>query len=196
MTENPTADNGGTGQSQDWIKAKTKARTIKDKIVENGAQVTTLAPEKQRKFIVSFRIKEKSNEDNNNNGNHQHNLATLHQAFMKQFLTVSKGNVHFIPTSKTDNKTDIPITKIEEFPTNDRSHRNFFHRQVSQNDRNKNNTVKIHHTVLMQKTVQEVKKKMLQFLQSNRLWLSGGELDTVETVNIVWLLGAHPQMVN
>ena len=81
MTENPVADHGGTGPSQDWIKAKSKAKTIREKIVENGSRVTEPAPEKQRKFIVSFTIKEKIGDNNNNNGSYQHNLATLHQSF-------------------------------------------------------------------------------------------------------------------
>ena len=99
MTVNPVANNGGTGPSQDWIKAKSKAKTIKEKIVENGAQLTSAVPEKQRNFTVSFTIKEKSDNDNNKRGNNQHNLATLHQSFLKQFLSLSKGEVHFIPTS-------------------------------------------------------------------------------------------------
>ena len=194
MTEKPAADNGGTGHSQDWVPVK----STRDKIVEHGANVTTPSPEKQRQFVVSFTIKEKPSDNNNKNNqdSHQHNLAELHSSFLRHFLSISKGEVHFIPTSRSESKTVNPMTKIQDFPTNNRAHRNFFHRQVSQNDRNKVNTVKIYHTVMMQDTVQSVKKKMINFLQTNRLWMSGGELDSVETVNIAWLLGTHPQMVN
>ena len=57
MTENPAADNGGMGPSQGW----TPVRSIKEKIVENGAKVMVPTPEKQRKFIVSFMVKQNTN---------------------------------------------------------------------------------------------------------------------------------------
>jgi hypothetical protein len=54
--------------------------------------------------------------------------------------------------------------------------------------------VKIGHKVLMKETVIELKKKMMEWHQVNRVWIKNGDIDSVETSVFGWMLAAHDLM--
>jgi hypothetical protein len=55
--------------------------------------------------------------------------------------------------------------------------------------------VKLTHHVLMKDSVKDVKAKLWNYLTEKGLWIRNGDLKSVETSAIGWLLGAHPQLV-
>jgi hypothetical protein len=165
--------------------------SLKEKRIIHGSNVTAPAEEKQREFTLTFNVKESLDDTAT-----MVNLALKHKLFIKAFLDISEGDVHFLPTSKSDNKAQQPIINIGAYPNDEKGHRNFFHRSVTHHDATHNNTVRIHHLVLMKESVKDVKTKLISFLKQHSLWIGGGELNAIETVNVAWLHGAHPTMVN
>jgi hypothetical protein len=47
----------------------------------------------------------------------------------------------------------------------------------------------------MKDSVQDVKAKFWNYLTEKGLWMRNGDLKSVKTSAIGWLLGAHPQLV-
>ena len=119
---------------------------------------------------------------------------------MTKLFELTQGNAHLIPTAyfepddnAEDADTHSPIVSADSFPATDRLHRLFFRQQFDYKERS--TTIRIHHSVHMKESTKDVKEKLLDYLQEHSLWMHGGDLLSIETSNIGWLLGAHHTMV-
>ena len=161
---------------------------------EHGATISAEADEKIRRFTISVTIREKVDEDAP-----LVNLYKSHKGFVTKLFELTQGDAHLIPTAyfepedDDDADTRSPIVSADSFPATDRLHRLFFRRQFDYKERS--TTIRIHHSVHMKETTKDVKEKLLDYLQEHSLWMHGGDLLSIETSNIGWLLGAHHTMV-
>jgi hypothetical protein len=189
----PPEVSGPIEGSDEW----TKVQGIKDKRREFGAGVAFPTGTKIRHFVLEFRFKEKLDESVADGSTL--NLHGLHREYVEKLMGNTEGDAQLIPTAKDKKKTATttphPIVNINSFPTSDRLHRLFFNRTIYYDKYNKRTVVKIHHAVLMKETVFAVKQKIFDWLTQKNLWMLAGELDSVETSGIGWMLGAHPYLV-
>jgi hypothetical protein len=189
----PPEVSGPIEGSDEW----TKVQAIKDKRREFGAGVAFPTGNKIRHFVLEFRFKEKLDEAVADGSTL--NLHGLHREYVEKLMANTDGDAQLIPTAKekknTTATTPHPIVNINSFPSSDRLHRLFFNRTIYYDKYNKRTVVKIHHAVLMKDTVFAVKQKMFDWLTQKNLWMLAGELDSVETSGIGWMLGAHPYLV-
>ena len=99
------------------------------------------------------------------------------------------------PNADARSTTKSPIIAADEFPKTTHQHGQFFARSIYYNKKTKRTVVKIMHQVLMKEPIHEVKKKMLNFLQTNNIWLKNGDLDAVEASGFGWFFAAHNSLV-
>ena len=167
---------------------------IKGQRKEHGAGVSTAADQKIRRFTISMTIRGKVDEDAP-----LVNLYNSHKGFISKLFELTDGDAHLIPTAffESDDADGVdtrnPIVSVDSFPATDRLHRLFFRRQFEYKERS--TTIKLVHSVHMKETTKAVKEKLIDYLMENNLWMHGGDLLSVETSNIGWLLGAHHTMV-
>jgi hypothetical protein len=169
---------------------------IKKKRCEFGAGIAFPTGDKIRHFVLEIRFKQKL-DDTVADGSTL-NLHGIHHEFVAKLIASTEGDAHLMPTAKEKKQittTPCPIVNVDSFPSSDRNHCKFFHQTIYYSEWNKRTVVRIHHSVLMKETVFAVKQKMFDWLSRKNLWmLAGGELDTVETSGIGWMLGAHPYL--
>jgi hypothetical protein len=172
------------------------AQDIKSKRRNHGAGVGFVTDQKIRQFYLEMSFKDKIDEEDTTT---TQNLHGLHREFIEKLLSVTEGDTHVMPTAKVNpnevTSTCDPIVSIDTFPTSDRLHRKFFSRVIYLHAHNKQTVVRIKHEVLMKETVKEAKTKLFDWLLTKRIFMKHGELDTVETSSIGWLLGAHTTLV-
>ena len=130
------------------------------------------------------------------------NIHNLHKAFISKLLEITEGDAHIMPTMKgkdTTTHTTIStkgrIISFDAFPTTTYLHGQFFKRVIYYNEKTKRTVVKVMHQVLMKEPIHVVKKKMMEFLRINKIWLKNGDLNAVETSGFGWFLAAHDSMV-
>jgi hypothetical protein len=124
------------------------------------------------------------------------NIYQPHKAFITKLLEITEGDAHVMPTAKgkeltvndATTSTKSPIISADAFPKTTYQHRRFFERTIYYNEKTNRTVVKIMHQVLMKEPIHVVKKKMLDFLQTNKIWLKNGDLDTIETSGFGWFL--------
>jgi hypothetical protein len=188
----PPEESGPIEGSDEWKVVQ----GIKDKRREFGAGVAFPTGNKIRHFVLEFRFKEKLNEADAEGSTL--NLHGLHREFVETLMD-NTGEAQLIPTAKdkknSTTTTPHPMININNFPMSDRLHKLFFHRTIYYDKYNKRTVVRIFHAVLMKETVFAIKQKMFEWLKQKHLWMLAGELDSVETSGIGWMLGAHPHLV-
>lgn len=170
--------------ANDW----TTVNSTKKKRGVHGSKLVEPSFIKERKFIVSIPLR------NNDNDNAQHNLSKLHKEFITKIFETAKDIV-IKPSSRVDGCCKTTMTATAPFPDNDKNHRLFFHRQIQRSNDNKQSYVKIHHTVQTATSIKTIKDSLMTYLRARNIYMSGGELDTVELWNIGFLQGCHHQMV-
>jgi hypothetical protein len=146
--------------------------------------------------VLEFRFKERLDEAVADSLTH--NLHGSHREFVEK-LMANTGDAQLIPTAKDKKNsattTPHPIIAINNFPTSDRLHKLFFNRTIYYDKYNKRTVVRIFHAVLMKETLFAIKQKIFDWLSQKNLWMLAGELDSVETSGIAWMLGAHPFLI-
>jgi hypothetical protein len=146
--------------------------------------------------VLEFRFKEKLDEAVADGSTL--NLHGSHCEFVEK-LMANTGDAQLIPTAKDKKNsattTPHPIIAINNFPTSNRLHKLCFNRTIYYDKYNKRTVVRIFHAVLMKEMVFAVKQKIFDWLSQKNLWMLAGELDSVETSGIGWMLGAHPFLV-
>ena len=188
----PPEEPGPDVNSDEWHVVN----ATKNKRRDFGAGIGFTTSEKIRHFHLEVTVNAEYGQDDE-----VPNLYELHPAFVEKLMSVTEGDTHLTPTAK-DNKnskesktTKSPILSVDGFPTTDVLHRKFFHRFVKFNPQKQSTLIKIYHEVLMKETVAQAKAKLLEWLQSKKLWIKASELNAVETSGIGWLLSAHPTLV-
>ena len=168
------------------------AQQIRRKMKETGAATAFATGEKIRNFTIEYSFNETITEDTPTI-----NLYNLHRAFITELLARTEGDVHLLPTQKNTNPNasdQPPILSAAAFPESETLHRKFFGRQIIRIESTNRTKILIYHSVLMKETVASAKRKLFNHLKQNKLWMVGGELDSIETVSIGWFLGAHSTM--
>jgi hypothetical protein len=196
VTEQPPAppkDPGPTEGSTEWIKVQ----EVKQRRRENGAGVSFSTGKSIKTFILEITFKEQADDESSGD---LPNLFNIHKDFVAKLFEITNGDCHLTPSAKTakDTTTELtksPIVNLNAFPTSDRDHRRFFQRRVEPQKNYRRTSVKITHNVLMKESVKDVKAKLWNYLTEKGLWMRNGDLKSVETSAIGWLLGAHPQLV-
>jgi hypothetical protein len=169
---------------------------VKKKCQEHGAGVAFPSGNKIRHFVLELRFKEKLEEAVANGSTL--NLHSFHREFIEKLMASTEGDAHLMPTAKekkTMTATPCPIVNDNAFPTSDQNHCQFFQGTVFYSEWHKGTAVKIYHSILMKETVHAVKTKIFDWLKMKKLWMLAGELDSVKTSGIGWMLGAHPNLV-
>jgi hypothetical protein len=77
---------------------------------------------------------------------------------------------------------------VDAFPATMYQHGKFFGTTILYNKKSQRRVVKITHKVLMKETALELKRKMMEWLKVNRVWIQNGNLDLVETSVFGWML--------
>ncbi len=131
------------------------------------------------------------------------NIYKPHQAFVAKLLEITEGDAHVMPTAKNKDpnpdatsSTKSPIIAADTFPKTTYLHGLFFETLIYYNEKSNRTVVKIKHQVLMKEPVHVVKRKMIEFLRTNKMWLKSGDLDAVETSGFGWFFAAHNSMVH
>jgi hypothetical protein len=189
----PPKDPGPTEGSDEWIKVQ----EVKQRRRENGAGIAFATGKSIKSFVLEITFKEKA--DDKTSGDLP-NLFNIHKDFVAKLFEITNGDCHLTPSAKTATdalmeSTKSPIVNLNTFPTSDRDHRRFFQRRVEPQKHNRRTSVKLTHHVLMKDSVKDVKAKMWNYLTEKGLWMRNGDLKSVETSAIGWLIGAHPQLV-
>ena len=179
--------------SEEWFQVeenKTKHKNF-------GASLGFVAEEKIRNFVFEMSFASKTDEAATTI-----NIYNPHKAFITKLLEITEGDTHVMPTAKgrDDNidaisSTKSPIISADAFPKTTYQHGQFFERKIYYNQKTNRTVVKITHQVLMKEPIHVVKKKMLDFLQTNRIWLKNGDLDSIETSGFGCFFAAHDSMV-
>ena len=161
-----------------------------------GAGLGFAADEKIRNFVFEMSFASKTDDANTTI-----NIYNPHKAFITKLLAITEGDAHVMPTAKGREHTDAttstksPIISADAFPKTTYQHGQFFERTIYYNETTNRTVVKIMHQVLMKEPIHLVKKKMIDFLQTNKIWLKNGDLDSVETSGFGWFFAAHDSMV-
>jgi hypothetical protein len=187
----PPEVSGPIDGSSDW----TAVEEVKKKCREFGAGIAFPTGDKIRHFVLEIRFKQKL--DDTVADDSALTLHSIHREFVAKLMASTEGDAHLMPTAKEKKQittTPCPIVNVDSFPTSDCNHRKFFHWTIFYSKWNKRTVVKIHHSVLMKETVFAIKQKMLDWSSRKNLWMLTGELDTVKTSGIGWMLGAHPYL--
>ena len=128
----------------------------------------------ERVFTVTFRSTGKNV-----------NMNRLHHGLVEKIFEAVPGIV-FRPTSNATTKNKRAMTTIEQFPTTEIAHGNFFER------RQKGKTIEVDHKIHSAVSVKEIKNKIMSYIRPNNIFLEKGELDGVELFRFGYLQGAHP----
>ena len=145
---------------------------------EFGAGIGFAAEEKIRSFVfeMSFATKDATKTTIN--------IYQPHKDFITKLLEITEGDAHVMPTAKakdaTDGSTQSPILSPDAFPKTTFLHGKFFDKNIFYNEKTQRTVIKIKHQILMKEPIHTVKRKMLTFLQTNKMWLKNGDLDAVE----------------
>jgi hypothetical protein len=189
----PPKDPGPKEGSDEWIKIQ----EFKQRRRENGAGIAFATGKSIKTFILEITFKEQADDETSGD---LPNLFNIHKNFVAKLFEITNGDCHLTPSAKsgtdsTTESTKSPIVNLSHFPTSDRDHRRFFQRRVETQKNYRKTSVKITHHVLMKESVKDVKSKLWNYLTEKGLWMRNGDLNSVETSAIGWLLGAHPQLV-
>lgn len=102
---------------------------------------------------------------------------------------MTEGDTHLLSTIKNrpgeEKTTPSPILSVEGFPA---TARKFFHRNIYFNEWTTRTVVQLKNSVLMKESVVQVRTKLLDWLKTKKLWMKNGDLDSVETSTIGWML--------
>ena len=163
---------------------------VRKKRLEHAAKVVTPASEKERLFTLSHTFLSDGNEQMT------FNLYDVHKAFVIKMMEVVDGSAHLQPTARRNPQdprpVSVPILSATAFPDTDKKHRLFFRRQETTDTEKKTTTIRIYHAVMMKEEVEALKLKMMEFLQENKLWMGGGDLNSTNTAVIGWFPHVHP----
>jgi hypothetical protein len=193
-TPGPPKDPGPTTGSNEWIQVQ----ETKQRRRENGAGIAFSTGKSIKEFVLEIMFKEKADDETSGD---LPNLNAIHRGFVSKLFEITNGDCHLLPSSNKPgpngiiDKTKNPIISLNDFPKSDRDHRNFFQRKVIYDDKQRKTRVFLTHHVLMQESVKTVKEKLWNYLTEKRLWMRNGDLKSVETSSIGWLVGAHPALV-
>ena len=116
-------------------------------------------------------------------------MNRLHHGLVEKIFEAVPGIV-FRPTSNATTKNKRAMTTIEQFPTTEIAHGNFFER------REKGKTIEVDHKIHSAVSVKEIKNNIMSYIRPNNIFLEKGELDGVELFRFGYLQGAHPRLVN
>ena len=140
-----------------------------------GAGLGFAADEKIRNFVFEMSFASKTDDANTTI-----NIYNPHKAFITKLLAITEGDAHVMPTAKGREHTDAttstksPIISADAFPKTTYHHGQFFERTIYYNEKTNRTVVKIMHQVLMKEPIHAVKKKMIDFLQTNKIWFKKG----------------------
>lgn len=124
------------------------------------------------------------------------NLASTHLAFLKKLSSVIRGEVYYVPTNEVIDPKPSAFSLLDDFPKTETEHRAFFHRKETTLRSTNQISIKLLHCLITEDNLSMVKKKLLPWLQANRLWMTGETLKKEEISVIAWASGAHADMVH
>ena len=159
---------------QDWQRQE----TTRIKRGKHGARLVEPTGTTERIFTVTFRSTGKNI-----------NMNRLHHGLVEKIFEAVPGVV-FRPTSSATTRSKKSMTTIEQFPTTEIGHGNFFER------RQKGKTIEVDHKIHSAIPVKEIKNKIMSYIRPNNIFLEKGELDGVELYRFGYLQGAHPRLIN
>ena len=168
------AGNSDPAADQEWQKQE----SVRDKRGKHGAKVVESTGTIERSFTVTFRSTGKNL-----------NMNKLHQGLLEKIFEAVPGVV-FRPTSEASTCTKKSMTTINQFPTTEIGHGNFFER------RQKGKTIEVDHKIHSATPIREIKNKIMSYLRPNNIYMERGELDGIELFRFGYLQGAHPRLIN